>query len=478
MPIHAAPAPESPARLLRIERDAAAGEELATTLRSCFAVPPTVEVVGDSSAAATRLKAAEYDLVLADIVSLAQTALSAEDAVARLARLSEGALLIVLADGGSVSAALAAMRAGAHECVARPQHGHKLARRISELAQRHGKSAALAGAGGTAPEAPEGSTVLVGASPQMQVVLEQIHRIAPSSAPVFITGEGGVGKGVCAETLHAASPRAGRRFVAVDCAGIPRDLMERELFGVQRGAYSGAYGERKGALELADGGTLFLGEIGELDLSLQGKLLRFLQSGALCRVGEDEERPADVRLICSTSGNPMQLMAERRFREDLFYRLHVLPVHLPPLRQRPGDVTALAQHFLQQFAREEHKAFTGFSAAALERLAAHGWPGNVRQLKKVVRRLALMCAGGEIGAEVVAAADMEVATGAGGSAANSSAAPPVLPMWQQEQRIIEEAIARCNGNIALAAAALELSPSTIYRKRQAWSEASQRRGAA
>jgi two-component system repressor protein LuxO len=296
---------------------------------------------------------------------------------------------------------------------------------------------------------------------------------------VFITGESGSGKDVCAEALHERGPRANKRFVAINCAAIPRDLMESELFGVVRGAYTGAHEDRKGAAELADGGTLFLDEIGEMDLSLQSKLLRFLQTGALSRVGEAGIRQVDVRVICATNRNPMQLIAEKKFREDLFYRLHVLPIHLPPLRQRPADILVLARHFLELFAREEHKAFPGFAPETADLLVAREWPGNVRQLQNLVRRLVVMFDGGEITADMIAAADIEGQGFVRDDAAPAAKAHAVLPMWQQEQRIIEEAIQSFAGNIALAAAALELSPSTIYRKRQAWAEmATERKGAA
>ena len=253
--------------------------------------------------------------------------------------------------------------------------------------------------------------------------------------------------------------------------------MEAELFGVTRGATTGAREDRKGAAELADGGTLFLDEIGELDLSLQGKLLRFLQTGTLTRVGESAMRRADVRVICATRHNPMQLISEKRFREDLFYRLHVLPVHLPPLRQRAGDVQVLARHFLDEFARAEHKSLCRTSLRTRRALLnARDWPGNVRQLRELMQRVVVMHAGGEVTAEMVQMADLD----RGGNRASAQARPKatVLPMWQQEQRIIEDAIASFAGNVALAAAALELSPSTIYRKRQAWAEMDERRGAA
>src|SRR5690606_5913199 len=192
---------------------------------------------------------------------------------------------------------------------------------------------------------------------------------------------------------------------AINCAAIPRDLMESELFGVARGAFTGAHDDRKGAAELADGGTLFLDEIGEMDLSLQSKLLRFLQTGTMSRVGESRVRKLDVRVICATNRNPMQMIAEKRFREDLFYRLHVLPIHLPPPRQRPADILVLARHFLALYAREEHKHFTGLSPDAASALLAREWPGNVRQLQNLVRRLVVMSDGGEITSQMLKAVD-------------------------------------------------------------------------
>ena len=209
-----------------------------------------------------------------------------------------------------------------------------------------------------------------------------------------------------------------------------------------------------------------------MDLSLQSKLLRFLQTGTLSRVGESGVRQVDVRVICATNRNPMQLISEKKFREDLFYRLHVLPIHLPPLRQRPSDIMVLARHFLTRYAAEERKRFTGFAPAVASLLASAEWPGNVRQLQNLVRRLVVMSDGGEITMPMLLAADIEsrgiVATAE--PAPRAERRPAILPMWQQEQRIIEDAIASFGGNVSLAAAALEISPSTIYRKRQGWAD--------
>lgn len=458
-------------RLLLIDRECDAAHALGEALSRSLLAAPEVRVAESGRAATEALRQSRFDIVIADLASIEDLASSAEDSMTRLVRLAGGALLMALADGGSVSAALGAMRAGAHDYVAKPVTAAILADRMAELAQRHGRPRALGldcGVGG-----PTDYAGFVGASSAMQFLYEQIARVATSAAPVFITGESGTGKDVCAEALHARGPRAEKRFVAINCAAIPRDLMESELFGVTRGAFTGAHEDRKGAAEMADGGTLFLDEIGEMDLSLQSKLLRFLQTGTISRVGEAAVRKVDVRVICATNRNPMQLIAERRFREDLFYRLHVLPIHLPPLRQRPTDIMVLARHFLDRYAREEHKAFSGFTSEAAQMLTAANWPGNVRQLQNLVRRLVVMSDGGEIDAAMLANADIESAPEAVVTEpVRTESRRTVLPMWQQEQRIIEDAVAAFGGNISLAAAALEISPSTIYRKRQSWAEMS------
>ena len=478
MPLRPGTGADVVARLLLVDRNPAAGRIMGEALADCLLNASAIETAPGGRSAADLLRANAYDIVLIDLSSLDDLAAETEDAVSRLVRLADGALTIALSEGASVTAAVAAMRAGAHDFIARPISGPAFAARIGELAQRHNKARALTIDGAVARRA-SGFAGFVGASSQMQFVYEQIERIAPSSAPVFITGESGTGKDVCAEALHEFGARANKRFVAINCAAIPRELMEAEMFGVARGAYTGAHEDRKGAAEIADGGTLFLDEIGEMDLSLQSKLLRFLQTGAVTRVGEAEARQVDVRVICATNRNPMQLISEKRFREDLFYRLHVLPIHLPPLRQRPADIIVLARHFLDCFAREEHKSFTGFAPEAANALIARDWPGNVRQLQNLVRRIVVMFDGGQIAAEMVAAADIESLS----LASADTAQPPasrrtILPMWRQEQRIIEEAIEAFAGNVALAAAALELSPSTIYRKRQAWAAMDGSRGAA
>ena len=224
----------------------------------------------------------------------------------------------------------------------------------------------------------------------MAEVYEQIRRIAPSRAPVFVTGESGTGKEVTAQALHDRSGREASRFVALNCGAIPKDLIESEIFGHVKGAFTGATEDRTGAAELADGGTLFLDEICEMDLALQTKLLRFIQTGEVRRVGDTRIRQVDVRFVCATNRDPLADVAAGRFREDLYYRLCVLPIHLPPLRERGEDVLALARAFLARFAEEEGRHFHGFDIAAEKIIQAFPWPGNVRQLQNVMRRLVVM----------------------------------------------------------------------------------------
>jgi two-component system repressor protein LuxO len=289
---------------------------------------------------------------------------------------------------------------------------------------------------------------------------------------VFITGESGTGKELCAESIHDLAGPAERPFVAINCSALPRELMESEVFGHVRGAFTGAIGDRPGAAEIADGGTLFLDEIADMDIGLQAKLLRFVQSGSFRPLGGTALKHVDVRLVSATNRDPTAEIAAGRFRADLFYRLHVLPIHLLPLRERREDVLRLAEAFLARFAAEERRNATGFDRAAAEVLECHPWPGNVRQLENVIRRAVVLSDGTRVTAESVHAAigAGEPAATPGPAAEAPAPAGSLAPWADQERRIIEDAVSACHGSISRAAAALEISPSTIYRKRQSWSE--------
>nr|WP_321458160.1 sigma-54 dependent transcriptional regulator [uncultured Cohaesibacter sp.] len=417
--------------------------------------------------------------------------------LSRLASRHPNMLLLALSNNGSVSRAVASMQAGAHDFIARPISAEVLSSRMSEMIAQHRPApqsdilvsqhkSAVSGHNG-----PTGFTVadqsadfeimrdfegFIGKSSAMQGVYDQIMRIAGSKAPVFITGESGTGKEVCAQALHARSSRSSGPFIAINCSAIPADLMESEVFGHVRGAFTSANDDRKGAAEMADGGTLFLDEIGEMPLDLQAKLLRLIQTGTLRRVGSNQEISLNIRFIAATNRDPLEEVRAGRFREDLFYRMHVLPIHLPPLRDRTGDIVPLAKSFLIQYAREEGKGFHIFSTEAEHMLSAYRWPGNVRQLQNTIRRLTVMYDGAVVEPDHLPDLlrsdesfeqdlDRAISDLRQMGVAMSEA---IQPFWQQEKQIIEGALSHFDGNISRAAAALEISPSTIYRKRMSW----------
>ncbi len=384
--------------------------------------------------------------------------------------------LIATSARGSVNTAIAAVKAGAVDFLPKPIGVSALIERLdAAVASWREKLAtplpvAVERPKATAhPDTGGDFAGFIGGSPAMHAVYDQIRRMAPSKAPVFVTGESGTGKEVVAEAIHEAAGPDGRPFVAINCSAIPKDLMESEIFGHVRGAFTGASDNRTGAAELADGGTLFLDEIGEMDPSLQAKLLRFIQTGTLRRVGGSELKTVDVRFVCATNRAPFAEVESGRFRSDLFYRLHVLPIHLPPLRDRRDDIMPLAHAFLARYAAEEGRAFKGFDAAAEERILAYAWPGNIRQLQNAVRRTVVLHDVTLVGAAMLPD------TLRGGSPSVVDAGMPagtarLASFREQERRIIETALAAFGGNVPRAAAALEISPATIYRKVKGWTE--------
>ena len=379
------------------------------------------------------------------------------------------AAIVVIAANASINAAVDAVRGGAWDYLVTPVSRNRLLTTLANAAERVRPSGALSRPQATSQPAinQPAASHMIGSSPVMAEMQRKIAAIAASSAPAFITGESGTGKELCAEAIHAGSPRAGKPFVALNCGAIPRDLMESEIFGHLKGAFTGAISDREGAAAAADGGTLFLDEICEMDLQLQTKLLRFLQTGTIQPVGSAHTRKVDIRIICATNRNPNTEVAEGRFREDLFFRLHVLPVTLPALRERGEDVAELARAFLADYAREEGKAFTGFCPHALERLSAYRWPGNVRELQNVIRQTVVLNDGEILEAHML---PPHVGTGQAQGPAPASAAGQLdgRLLWQIERDVIEAAIERFAGSIPRAAHALGISPSTIYRKRESW----------
>ncbi|HYG90901.1 MAG TPA: sigma-54 dependent transcriptional regulator [Azospirillum sp.] len=375
--------------------------------------------------------------------------------------------VVVITAHGSVNMAVEAMRYGAYDFLVKPFSAERLAvtvrnaverLRLSQIVDTYQKDLARARYHG-----------FIGTSLAMQAVYRIIDSAAASRATVFITGESGTGKEVCAEAIHRQSPRGDKPFVAINCGAIPKDLMESEIFGHVKGSFTGAVSDREGAAVRADGGTLFLDEICELEPNLQTKLLRFIQTGTFMPVGGSKLEKVDLRIVCATNRDPLREVEEGRFREDLYYRLHVIPVHLPALREREDDVIEVARHYLLDYACEEGKGFQRFSPEAEQMLRLYHWPGNVRQVQNVVRNIVVLHDGDTVLPSMLPAPlSPQAASPPSASSAIPSGPREIRQLWQVEKDAIEDAIAACDGNIPRAAALLGISASTIYRKRLAW----------
>lgn len=294
---------------------------------------------------------------------------------------------------------------------------------------------------------------LITADPQMLKVCRTVEKVAPSDATVLLLGESGTGKELLARALHQLSGRSDKRFVAINCAAIPENLLESELFGYEKGAFTGAAKQTIGKIEYADGGTLFLDEIGDLPFSLQAKLLRFLQERVIERLGGRGEVPVNVRVVCATHQDLQSLISEGRFREDLYYRVSEIAVTIPPLRQRSGDPALLAHAFLEKITQQQARALRGFTVDALKTIEQYPWPGNVREMENVIKRAVIMTEGPQIG------------TGDLGLQAGSGEAEPInlrQVREEAERRAVVRAMARVNGNVAQAAELLGVSRPTLY----------------
>jgi two-component system, repressor protein LuxO len=385
------------------------------------------------------------------------------------------AVVVITADG-SIDGAVAAMRLGADDILIKPFPPERLSTTLKHVLERR----RLARIAETIPPAldADGFEGFIGASPAMRAVYTVIERTAQSRAWVFITGESGTGKTVCAQAIHRRSALHLGPFVALDCSTLPKDRIESEIFGQVKGGSSGAVADREGAVARANGGTLFLDGICEMDAAMQVRLLRFVQTGLVQRVGSDASLKVDVRILCATNRDPIAEVAAGRFREDLYYRLHVVPIALPALRERGDDVLLMARRFLAQFGAEEGKQFAGFAPGTEDLLLAEPWPGNVRQLQNVIRTIAVLGKGGivtpgmlpremrsAVARSILRHQPHETAAGSFGPAVTN---PALRSLAEVERVAIEDAIVLCNGNLTEAAKHLDINVSTIHRKRQSW----------
>ena len=402
--------------------------------------------------------------------------------------------VVVITSNGSINKAVEAMRAGAHDFLVKPFDEGRFLSAV-DIALRIGQPGA-APAGrvpepprmGAVPPAPASSRLaaasaarpvptgdFLGSSPAMQQVHDKIRSVARSMATVFITGESGTGKELCAQAVHDQSPRARGPFIALNCGAIPSDLLESEVFGHVRGSFTGAVSDKPGAAAAADGGTLFLDEVCEMDLALQPKLLRFLQTSAVTPVGATKPRKVDVRIVCATNRDPLEAVRRGAFREDLYYRLFVVPIHMPPLRDRGEDVIEIAEAALARFSAEEGRAFRGLDAEVRRLFLSLPWPGNVRQVLNVMRNVVVLNDGATVTSSMLPG-ELARQTGAVPLPLADATVPVValadrlagMTLAQIEQLVIEAAIERNGGSVPRAARELDVAPSTLYRKREGW----------
>jgi two-component system, NtrC family, response regulator HydG len=416
-----------------------------------------VEEAEDGAAAVLRLQTVSFDVVLTDLRMPAVDGLEVLRAARELAPETE---VIVMTAYATVEAAVEAMKRGAYDFVAKPFKEEELLLRVARALERRRMKGELSLFAGEFRRR-FGADHIVGASAAMRHVLERVVRVGPTDATVLITGESGTGKEVVARALHVISRRGDKPFVPFNCAAITETLLESELFGHARGAFTGATRARRGLFEEAHGGTLFIDEVGETTPGFQAKLLRALQDGEIRRVGESSPVRVDVRIITATNQDLRQAIAQKRFREDLFYRLNVVPLRLPPLRERREDVPLLARHFL-----ERYQARTGvlktLTPDALQKLIDHHWPGNVRELENVVEQIAALSAESAIRPEDVhldEAGPLGMPVEGEGEGRTLAAA-----VEEAERRAIEGSLARAEGDLGRVARDLGVSATTLWRK--------------
>ena len=402
----------------------------------------------------------DIDLVITD---LRMPGISGEEVLAKVRGESPGIPVIVLTGHGSIDTAVDAMRNGAYDFLTKPLSldrlslivkralaGRELEIRHSSLQQELNAQASFES--------------IIGKSAEMQRIFQMVRKAADSKASVLITGESGTGKELIANALHNLSPRKSNPFIKVHCAALSETLLESELFGHEKGAFTGAAARKRGRFELANTGTIFLDEIGEINQNVQIKILRVLQDKRFERVGGEETLEVDVRVIAATNRNLEEEIAQGRFREDLFYRLNVVHIQVPPLRDRKDDIPLMLNAFLDEFNRENNKSITGFDSRSRSALYKYDWPGNIRQLRNCVESAVVMCSGNEITLE-----DLPP-TVRGAAESNVIQVPVGITMAEAEKIIIQQNLASNQGNKSKTADILGIGRKSLHRKLEEYGE--------
>ena len=433
-------------KLLIVDDD----EEIRTQMKWALAKDYEISLAEDRASAVETFRAGRPAVVLLDL-GLPPNPGNPQEGLSTLSELlaiDQLVKIIIITGQGEKEIALQAIGAGAHDFLTKPVEMEELKfilKRCFHIAQLEAEYRTLQQL--VHGDAFEG---MLGTSAPMRVVFETIRKVATSDAPVLILGESGTGKEMVAKAIHAKSARKDGPFIAINCSAIPETLLESELFGHEKGSFTGAHAQRKGRIESAGGGTLFLDEIGEIPLPLQVKLLRFLQEQTIERVGGRQSIQIDTRVIAATNADLKKGMITGTFREDLFYRLAVVQIILPPLRERENDIRFLAQSFLKRFGTQSNKAGLTFDPEAVRALNRHGWPGNVRELENCIRRAVIMAEGKRLTAK-----DLELA-----SSANVTTLKDAREAVERE--LVQQALRKHLGKITPAAAELGISRPTLY----------------
>lgn len=400
------------------------------------------------------------DLVLTD---LKMPGMSGIDLLKAVRTLDPHVEVVVMTAYGTVETAVEAMKEGAYDFAAKPLRRIELVNTLRKALERRRLTLENRQLREQLGKLGEGE--VIGRSAGMRRLLDEAEQVAPADATVLITGESGTGKGRLARLLHGMSRRRSGRFVTVNCAALPENLLESELFGYEQGAFTGASGRKEGRFDLARGGTLFLDEITEIPSAVQVKLLRVLQEGEYERVGGTRTLTADVRVIAASNRDIEAEVEARRFRQDLFYRLHVIRLDVPPLRERYEDIPLLAQHFLEAFNRKNGKELAGFTPEALEALLAWRWPGNVRELENAIERAVVLSRERRIDVS-----DLPPALHQGQGSRQRLEFEVGTPLKIVERRMIEETLRHTGGDKNLTASLLGITARTIYRREAEWAQ--------
>ena len=414
----------------------------------------TVALAADGKQGLARMVKGDIDLVITD---LRMPEVSGEQVLAKVAAENPGVPVIVLTGHGSIDSAVEAMRNGAYDFLTKPLNLDQLilivkrALESRELAIKHRELLEQL-------NSRKSFESIIGKSAEMQKIFATVRKAADSKVSVLITGESGVGKELIANALHNLSPRRDKPLIKVHCAALSENLLESELFGHEKGAFTGAVARKRGRFELAAGGTIFLDEIGEIDQNVQIKILRVLQDKRFERVGGEETIEVDVRVIAATNRDLEKEIADGRFREDLYYRLNVVHIHVPPLRERRDDIPLLIASFLQEFAKENGKNIEGIDARARSALYKFDWPGNIRQLRNCLESAVVMCS-----SSVITLEDLPPSIAGSGEDALISI-PAGIPMEEAEKILIQQNLAINKGNKSKTADILGIGRKTLHRK--------------